>query len=533
MKKSHAHTKPITIFWCIFACFILRGLECRSQTTNANTVLKIELNTNKTYQTIQNFGASDAWSTQFVGKHWPEEKKEHIAKLLFGTTKKADGSPEGIGLTAWRFNIGAGSAEQGDTSKIKDEWRRAESFLLENGGYNWDKQSGQLWFLNAAKKHGVKTFIGFVNSPPVHLTKNGKAWSADGVSSNLANTNYKSYANFLVEVVKGVSNKTGVTFNYISPFNEPQWEWKCCNQEGSPWNNSELYRATLEIDKAFINNNISSKIELTEAGKINALYTDGENANRGNQIDYFFNKDSKGYVGDLKSMAQKIAGHSYFSTYNLDNAVKSRTLLNQNRINTNPHLEYWMTEYCILENNKQIKGNGRDLGMDAALYMARVIHSDLVIANASAWHWWLAISPYNYKDGLIYIDKNKYGGSYYESKMLWALGNYSRFISPKMKRIEVSRLGKSSKKEDLKGILESAYISGNEIVVVLVNPHENNKTIALSGVPKDFNVMELYVTSGDEGFNLKKTVSIHPKQDFVLPKKAITTCVISRNNKMN
>ena len=29
------------------------------------------------------------------------------------------GAPKGIGLSSWRFNIGAGSAEQGDASDIK------------------------------------------------------------------------------------------------------------------------------------------------------------------------------------------------------------------------------------------------------------------------------------------------------------------------------------------------------------------------------------------------------------------------------
>ena len=36
-----------------------------------------------------------------------------------------------------------------------------------------------------------------------------------------------------------------------------------------------------------------------------------------------------------------------------------------------------------------------------ALYMARVIHYDLTLAHASSWQWWLAISPYDYKDGLV------------------------------------------------------------------------------------------------------------------------------------
>ena len=92
-----------------------------------------------------------------------------------------------------------------------------------------------------------------------------------------------------------------------------------------------------------------------------------------------------------------------------------------------------MSEYCILENNELIYGGGKDLGMDAAIYMAKVIHADLTIANASAWHWWLAISKYNYKDGLIYVENRPEGG-YEDSKSLWVLGNYSRFIRPGAKK---------------------------------------------------------------------------------------------------
>ena len=36
----------------------------------------------------------------------------------------------GIGLSAWRFNVGAGSAEQGDDSRITDPFRRAELLIL-------------------------------------------------------------------------------------------------------------------------------------------------------------------------------------------------------------------------------------------------------------------------------------------------------------------------------------------------------------------------------------------------------------------
>src|SRR4051794_4025905 len=79
--------------------------------------IHVTVNEARVYQTIENFGASDAWGCQFVGE-WPLEKKQQIADLLFSTSK-------GIGLSIWRMNLGAGSAEQGDSSGIKDKWRRA------------------------------------------------------------------------------------------------------------------------------------------------------------------------------------------------------------------------------------------------------------------------------------------------------------------------------------------------------------------------------------------------------------------------
>ena len=66
-------------------------------------------------QVVRHFGASDAWSMPFVGL-WPKEQQEQIADWLFSTAVDANGQPRGIGLSLWRFNLGAGSAEQGDNS---------------------------------------------------------------------------------------------------------------------------------------------------------------------------------------------------------------------------------------------------------------------------------------------------------------------------------------------------------------------------------------------------------------------------------
>ena len=52
------------------------------------------------HQTMDNFGANDAWSLQGISA-WPEADKNRIADLLFSTNT-------GIGLSCWRFYVGAG-----------------------------------------------------------------------------------------------------------------------------------------------------------------------------------------------------------------------------------------------------------------------------------------------------------------------------------------------------------------------------------------------------------------------------------------
>ena len=441
-----------------------------SQQSNSN-VIQVNIDLQKTAQTIRNFAASDAWAGQFTG-NWPDSKRNQIADWLFSTDTTADGQPKGIGLSMWRFNIGAGSTEQGNNSGIKDEWRRAESFLQEDNTYNWKKQSGQLWFLQAAKQRGVTEFLGFLNSPPVMFTRNGKAF-ADKGGSNLPRENYTAVAVFLKDIIQGIHSTTGVQLNYISPVNEPQWDWSDGGQEGCPYNNEQVAGFTKAISKTFSEAKIPTKILVPEAGKINYLYAPEDKPDKGSQINAFFAPSSATYLGNLPNVYKGIAAHSYFTTSPEDTATTIRKQLHT----ALKGLEFWQSEYCILGDNAgEINGSGVDLGMDAALYMARVIHSDLTIANAAAWQWWLAVSPYNYKDGLIYIDKNKTDGQLRDTKMMWVLGNYSRFIRPGAQRVQANVSGSAASKD----FYLSAYKNkDNTLRIVVIN---NGNTAASTSI---------------------------------------------------
>ena len=507
------------ILGVFFACQS-SGQENQSQQLPVDPLEINAINAEK-YQVMEHFGASDAWSTQFVGL-WPDQKKQAIAELLFSKENDSDGNPKGIALSLWRFNVGAGSAEQGDLSGINDEWRRAESFLQEDGGYNWGRQAGQVWFAKAAQEFGVKKLLIFPNSPPVSMTKTGKAYANDG-QSNLAEENYGKFGEYLAQVIKGLGEK-GLKVDYVSPVNEPQWDWSDGGQEGTPFWNPEIVGIVKAVDAALSKNNLDTKIDVAEAGKINYLYEQEDKDGRGEQIAAFFRPGSSIYIGDIAHVSPTISAHSYFTTSPFESAVKLRSQV-ATEIKTVPGLSFWMSEYCILGDNAgEINGSGRDLGIDPALYMARVIHNDLTIANASAWHWWLAISPYNYKDGLVYIDKQKQDGAYYDSKMLWALGNYSRFIRPGYQRVAVDLGDEEHLSPDM---LVSAFHAPleNEIVYVLVNSGIKERSVKLNADGKLIAIKGMYVTSKDR--NLESVPVETISESISIPARSVVT-VVSR-----
>ena len=214
-------------------------------------------------QTIRHFGASDAWSMQTIGL-WPDTAAQtQIADWLFSldtipaattpavsTAGTIPGQPRGIGLSLWRFNLGAGSAEQGRESQINRS-TRTECFLQPDGTYDWTRQQGQRRFLQLAKERGVPHFLAFLNSPPVYFTQNGLATNTgrDG-TLNLRPDCYDRFAQFMATALRGLEEHDGIHFDYICPVNEPDghWNWQGPKQEGSPATNREIARLAKSLN---------------------------------------------------------------------------------------------------------------------------------------------------------------------------------------------------------------------------------------------------------------------------------------------
>ncbi len=478
------------------------------------------IDVDREHQVIDNFGASDAWSMQKLGT-WSLENRSKVADLLFSQT-------EGIGLSCWRFNIGAGVNPQ-----ITNPWRTAETFETSEGHYDWTRQAGERWFLAAARARGVPQFLAFANSPPGRMTRNGLTFCNKGGDTTNLKPGYEGqYARYLVDILEhfrtNADESQRIEFADISPVNEPQWNWAGHSQEGNRAGNDDIKRILQSLHAELEQRNCPTRIAALESGslpdmwQLDAKSTATWKAFYGNYIDAF--------VGDpaiRPLLSGRISYHDYGSDRIAGELVEHRTRLGQ-KIRQHPGCKLWMSEYCILTGSEGKGGNGRDLTMKTALEVARIIHLDLTLAGVSAWQWWTAVSGVNFKDGLIYTDWKKAGDeeTIYPARLLWALGNYSRFVRPGMRRVEMAVQDHS-----ISGVMGSAYKDEMKRRVVAV--YINMSTVDQSR-QVDFNLGQRrwklqsitpHITSDNPGYELKRMPSKSRLDPIEIPARSVVTLV--------
>lgn len=511
------------------------GILLTSITGWSQPVISFQIEASQPCQTMEYFSASDAWSMQFIGL-WPEEKQNQIADWLFSTENDRNGRPKGIGLSLWRFNVGAGSAEQGDASQIGSRWTRAECFLQADGTYDWNKQQGQRNFLRLAKERGVNKFLAFLNSPPVHYTQNGLATNTGrGGTANLKADCYEKYARFLADVVQGVEKHDGIRFDYICPFNEPDghWNWTGPKQEGCPATNREIARTVRLLSKEFVNRNLDTQILVNESSDYRCMFRTHETDwQRGYQIQAFFHPDSVNtYLGDTPNVPRLMLGHSYWTNTPLDALRDIRSQL-RDTLDTYK-VDFWQTETCIMSNDEEIGGGGGfDPAMRTALYVARIIHHDIVYARAKSWQWWRSVGG-DYKDGLIreYTEPDFLDGRVEDSKLMWVLGNYSRFIRPGAVRMSVKATDEAGHvipegDTQQNGLMCSAYRNTNkQWVMVVINYADTDRAFTFDVKDTGVASWQGYRTSDRPGENLLPTNKLKKGSSVTIPARSVVTFV--------
>jgi hypothetical protein len=321
--------------------------------------------------------------------------------------------------------------------------------------------------------------------------------------------------------------------DYVSPVNEPQWTWGTAGtpagQEGSQAQNSEIADMVRLLSGKLSTIAPASRVVVGEAGQWNYLY--GTNADgRGDQINQFFNASSGNYIGNLSNTLHTISAHSYFTTCPDDNMVSVRQQVATKMKQVDPTLEAWQSEFGILGNICNLyNGSPRTTNIDYGLYVAKTIHHDLTIAGVTSWQWWLAVSPYNYSDGLVYVndpsgninvDNCKQDGTVLDSKQLWSLGNYSRFIRPGMKRVSATIQGLDNPVTAAASLMVSAYKdeTAKKLVMVVVNVSTQPATLQLAGV-NGLARLDEYLTDNSNSLRRSQT---SPGSIAIAPRAIVT-----------
>lgn len=489
------------------------------------------------HQTIEYFGAADAWSGNFVGKYWSEVVRQKIADLLFSQEYDENGNPKGAGLSAWRVNLGGGSLEA-PNADIVPYHRRAESYLTIDGkGYDWGKCAGHEYWMGEAVKRGSNHFILFSNTPLVQYTLNGKGYSDDGMRANIREECYDDFARYLVDVTAHYMDK-GWNIPFISPINEPQHKWDTPKQEGTMWRNSEVKRMMEALDKELSRDSRFDKvrIQLGETSRIKHLYRPNEKYAKiwGEMeaphcvVRNFFDSASPHYVGHLRHLDREIYAHDYHE-------LETNKLLREVRHAASEEcskygVEFHASEWCLLPKTNGVQGFTDDwyshnrADMQAGLLMARLIHSDMVDLATKSWSYWKgmelrgdhALISLHAKDGDIHS-----GGNAEANKLLYALGNYSFFIRPGYSRVELSGA------DDLDTVAATAYLApdGKRLVVVYVNCSFEQRDICVTlplKVRKQIASAAMYVTSERHDLTRREVVNA---LGYRLDARAITTVV--------
>lgn len=473
--------------------------------------LRVSFDEDETYQHFEGFGASAAWNFRVLGTDFPEDVQNEVISLLYGT--------DGLNLEIFRYNLGDGSIEVEDCTYDSD--RKTESFFdstkyvdrssfsnVEN--YDFSKDSDYVSMMLKAFEIGdIKKLVMFTGSPHYLLTKNGKTHGANALEDNLGEESYEAFSDYYLicaHHIKKLLDENGHddVKIYLSPVNEPQWDWggEGAIQQGCHFGYKELakfYDVFHKKMKAFnAEHGTDFVMDVFESGSYNL-----------NKI-----------KAHLKKYLQEFAKYDYFDeleelsvhSYGTDDSNTIRKKFQRYLKTHNMDKKITMSEYCVMK-------WGVDTSVDMGLYSSKVLLKDLAHINATEWSWWLGLAFGGYEDGLVYLDK--------QTQEISLTYRYYMFKNI-MDYIDVGDVRVKADLGDLFGWsgIDTVAFKKNDgrLVVVVLNDSKEDKNITFSNL-KGYSHIKTISTSeqgklveGEENFS----------NTLKSPSKSITTFVFSK-----
>ena len=405
---------------------------------------------------FQGWGTSLCWWANRIG--YSDTLAQQAAQLLFD-------AETGLGMNIARYNIGGGD------DPTHDHITRTDSMMP--GFWRLDEASGEPIFdgtqdenqrnvlLRVMEAGGSDLIVeAFSNSPPYYMTESGCSSGAIHASANnLRPDQVEAFAEYLAQVALYYQEEYGITFQSMSPMNEPNtayWSAYSPKQEGCHVTPGESQSAIL----------LATRKALDEKGLTDILLA-GTDETSTVLAASSFSKLSD----EAKAAVSRIDTHSY----KVGKMYELQTLAIESGKNL------WMSE---VDGDGVLGKNSGEMG--AGLWLANKMISDIQGLMPSAWILWQGIDNHISSEG--YMGNQDFGMPNLSSgywgltvvdhdkqeilltKKYYAFGQLSRYIRPGYYIINT----------EAQGILAAYSAEEQKLVIVAINTDETERQVGFS-----------------------------------------------------
>lgn len=454
---------------------------------------------------FEGWGTSLCWWANRIG--YSDVLAQKAAELLFN-------AETGLGMNIARYNIGGGDDPTHRHITRTDSMMPGFWVLDEATGehiFDGTQDENQRNVLLRAMAACGSDFIveAFSNSPPYYMTESGcSSGAVNPGDNNLREDQVEAFAEYLAQVVLYYKEHYGVTFQSISPMNEPNtayWGAFSPKQEGCHVSPGQHQSAILLATQKALEENGLGSILLVGTDETSTMLAASS-----------FKKLSE----EAKAALSRIDTHSY----KVGKMDELQALAAEHGKNL------WMSE---VDGDGALGKNSGEMG--AGLWLANKMISDIQGLMPSAWILWQGIDNHissqgymgNQDFGMPDLSRGYWGLTVVDhdneeihlTKKYYAFGQLSRYIRPGYQILTTTQ----------KGVLAAYSQEEKKLVIVVVNAEETalEAGFSLEGFLYNGGTAEVIRTSQDENWAVLPTIPV--QQDMLrttLAPYSVTTFII-------
>lgn len=456
---------------------------------------------------FEGWGTSLCWWANRVG--YSDTLAQQAAILLFD-------AEQGLGMNIARYNIGGGD------DPTHRHITRTDSMMP--GFWRLDETTGQPIFDGTQDENQRNVLLramavcgsdfiaeAFSNSPPYYMTESGcSSGAVHPGENNLRPDQVEAFAEYLAQVVLYYKEHYGITFQSISPMNEPNtayWEAFSPKQEGCHVSPGESQSAIL----------LATKRALEERGLGDILLA-GTDETSTVLAARSFEKLSV----EAQAAIARIDTHSY----KIGMMAELQALAMEHGKNL------WMSE---VDGDYVLGSNAGEMG--AGLWLANKMISDIQSLMPSAWILWQGIDNHISSEGymgnqdfgmpdlsrgywgLTVVDHDKQ--EIYLTKKYYAFGQLSRYIRPGYRILATTQ----------SGMLVAYSQEEQKLVIVAINTDATPRDVgfSLAGFASAGATAQAIRTSQEENWAQLPDLPVQPDMlRATLSPNSITTFVLDQ-----